>query len=321
MNSNILKTYENKENIRKYHRINITQSELQELIEKTKLKQVNNKKENAEKKKNLNIKKKNENNKTKLTEKKNNTNLLNQKIITKKMKPKNLKYSILTEKPLVLLRNTNIKFNNKKESEKNQAYNENSQINIDNNLINKYVKKGNFSMKYSTNRLKNDKDSSFEIYPNSINENNLSPIKPTNQINILGKTKIIESKIIPLEINNKLPLTSNSKNNNIFNEVEKEFNYGKMHINTKCEVFTNNKTVDSFEPRNNNFDKNIFQCVTNNGVKNNDEIKTFIINSEVEDPFLIIPSNSSSRWIDFQPILSKEEEELSITEEDDEILI
>lgn len=319
---------------------------MKDIIEKSRLKQslINTETEETIRKNNSNEKKifserKKDNKRNILSERKNTINIIkNHKNITKIMKPKkqlkNIKYTILTEKPSTLLKESNkiTNFNNNENNnndKKEQTYHDDdSQININAGLIKKYVKKGSFSVKYPTKNLKNP-DSSFEIFPN-IKDVNLSPINPTNQLNKLNKTDIIESNIIPHNFNYH-KLNHSTKLNHItkINRINKSNQTRSDHVSKKSKMPDNLKcdiiNVEKIFSQNKKINDITHQCDINNDINTNSKNNNKILKinaEEVEDPFLIIPSNSSNTSVDFQPILCKEElVDLSITEEDDELLI
>jgi len=310
--------------LEKFPRVNVTQRRLKEIIEKNKLKQsLLNKKNNAikpNKKKDIEIKNDNKHIRSKLTERKINNNVItNQKNITQKMNPrkrnikvteKNYMYKILTKKPIEIINETNKKLienNNQSKIQNNE-----SQINIDSNLIKKYVKKGSFSI--SPKSFKNI-ESSFEIYPKDIDDNKLSPIKPVTQFNILDEINIKESKIIPINDNVETTIISESKSN-----------YLNRTINPSTLKVSKKKPIQLLTINNNEDYLNI--DIDNNEIFNINN-KALAINSEIDDPFLTISPTFNGIDIndmdevckDFDYILCKEQKELSITEEDDEILI
>ena len=300
--------------IEKYPRINVTQTRLKEVIEKNKLKLLNKNHINSIKLNNnkngdgtKNDDKKNKNSINKLSERKVNNNIIANKRNIKnprkkinKFIDKNIMYKILTKNPNEIINKTRKNFD-KNQSTKSKNNND-SQINIDNKLIKKYVKKGSFSI--SPKALKNI-ESSFEIYPISIIENKLSPIKPNNHFNSLDEINVEESEMILTK--DDIIVSPKTIKNFKMNETSKILPKQMKKIINK----EDSKDV-------NNIDENY---------KRN--IEALTINSEIDDPFLTFPpifnsindTDTDDALKTFDYTLCKEKKELSLTEEDDEILI
>jgi len=208
-------------------------------------------------------------------------------------------YKVLTKNPNEIINKTRNNFD-KNQPTKSKNDNNASQINIDNKLIKKYVKKGKFSI--SPKALKNN-ESSFEIYPKSIIEKKLSPIKPINHFNPLDEINVEESEVLLAEYD-FTDATNTIKN----------FEINKTSRNFPKQLKKVIKKEDSKDANN----------INENSKRN---IEALAINSEIDDPFLTLPpifnniNDTDNVMKTFDYILCKEKKELSPTEEDDEILI
>jgi len=301
----------------RFPRTNLTQAELKEILEKNKSNKIPVNKNSSDKKKK---KKYNNKNNAGLSERKNNNNIINQINIIKKMKPKKIKidHSKKNNKQKIRENKSEPIINQESENQNNAYLYENnlktkSKIEIDNNLIKKYVKKGRFH--YNSKTLNKDDDISFEIFPESINENNLSPIKPVQKViynnNLTEEIKeinIIENKVY--DNSNKKPKKEKFTNNN----VKTNNNNNKKHV-SKLKI-----------PLSEQMENITIKCNDNKAGENDNNEKTLLNNSNIDDPFLFTFPKSNrilndNIWNNSDYILCKEKKELSFTEEDDEILI
>lgn len=290
--------------IEKYPRISLGKSKLKNKEEENKTNYIfiNKDKNSIIKSKNKNFINKNGINK--LSERKFHNNIIEKIDICKKMKPKKInqdKKNINLKKPSVNIKK-NISHYQKKLISKNKGEihlheykSKNTGIKIDNVLINKYVQKGKFSIKYNSKMLKK-KDTSFEIFPESLNEENLSPIKPVHHFNI--------SENILDEI--KKPII-NDKKQLLYDNIKNQFSKSNIRLSMR---------MNPIKPNNIKNFKNTKEIFNNEKILEN--------NSEIDDPFLYSSPKfnvSDDIWKDLGHISCKEKKELSFTEEDDEILI